>query len=110
MFEPFSVCLFRGLARSATLRRNTPGIVALRNRHFPIPKTKGFHAAPKHSPSSEFEEVPLSQEIEEELVPGYASEKFYPVSIGEILDARYQVVTKLGRGVGSTAWLARDLQ
>ncbi|PWY82595.1 CMGC protein kinase [Aspergillus eucalypticola CBS 122712] len=47
--------------------------------------------------------------IEEETLPTYNAEKYYPVRLGEILHGRYQVVAKLGYGVTSTVWLGRDL-
>lgn len=47
--------------------------------------------------------------MEEENFPFYQPTRYYPVHIGEILASRYQVVGKLGFGVTSTAWLARDL-
>ena len=34
---------------------------------------------------------------------------FYPMKMGEILNNRYQIAAKLGWGMGSTVWLARDL-
>ncbi|KAJ5356372.1 CMGC protein kinase [Penicillium concentricum] len=34
---------------------------------------------------------------------------YYPANIGEILRSKYQIVGKLGFGVTSTVWLARDL-
>lgn len=40
---------------------------------------------------------------------GYNADTYYPVQIGEVLNSRYQVVGKLGYGVTSTVWLARDL-
>ena len=46
--------------------------------------------------------------IEEELLPGYKAENYYPVTIGQILDLRYRSVCKLGCGIGSTVWLAKD--
>lgn len=49
-------------------------------------------------------------EIEEENLPGYIAERYYPVHIGQIFNSRYQVVTKLGFGATSTVWLCRDLQ
>lgn len=69
-----------------------------------------FHSAPGQYPSSGSEEIFPSQKIEEKLIPGYDPAKFYPVFIEDVLDARYQVVTKLGRRVASTVWLARDLK
>ncbi|KAK1772447.1 Serine/threonine-protein kinase [Phialemonium atrogriseum] len=53
--------------------------------------------------------LPESQKIEEETLPDYLAERFYPVHIGEVLASRYQVVGKLGYGTTSTVWLARDL-
>ncbi|RDH36245.1 CMGC protein kinase [Aspergillus welwitschiae] len=60
--------------------------------------------SPVTSVFSEWEEA-----IEEETLPTYNAEKYYPVRLGEVLDGRYQVVAKLGYGVTSTVWLGRDL-
>ncbi|KAF2621538.1 kinase-like protein [Macroventuria anomochaeta] len=49
-------------------------------------------------------------EYEEEDVPNYRAERFYPVRLGEVLKSRYQVVAKLGFGTASTIWLCRDLE
>ncbi|GFF60705.1 protein kinase, putative [Aspergillus udagawae] len=51
-----------------------------------------------------------AEKIEEETLPWYSQERFYPVKIGEIFQSRYQVVGKLGFGAYSTVWLCRDLQ
>ncbi|KND88470.1 Serine/threonine-protein kinase SRPK [Tolypocladium ophioglossoides CBS 100239] len=56
-----------------------------------------------------FQRVPDSTPIEEEQLPGYVAEDCYPIAIGEVLDSRYREVCKLGRGVGSTVWLAKDV-
>ena len=56
-----------------------------------------------------FERIGVSQLIEEETLPDYLAERYYPVRIGELLGSRYQVVGKLGFGTTSTVWLARDL-
>ncbi|OGM43262.1 hypothetical protein ABOM_008629 [Aspergillus bombycis] len=50
-----------------------------------------------------------SLKIEEETLPTYQPEKYYPTQIGEVLDNRYQVLAKLGYGVTSTVWFGRDL-
>lgn len=49
------------------------------------------------------------QSIEEEELPLYKPENYYPVDIGEVFVSRYQVVSKLGYGTSSTFWLWRDL-
>lgn len=55
-----------------------------------------------------FQRVPDSTPIEEEQLPGYRAEDYYPVEIGQLLDSRYRILCKLGRGTGGTVWLARD--
>jgi hypothetical protein len=54
--------------------------------------------------------IPASEKVEEEAIPGYVATRYYPVRIGQILQNRYQVVGKLGFGITSTVWLARDLE
>ncbi|POR35272.1 Uncharacterized protein TPAR_04552 [Tolypocladium paradoxum] len=46
--------------------------------------------------------------FEEEELPSYRAENFYPVQIGHVFNSRYRVVAKLGFGAGSTVWLCRD--
>ncbi|KAH0578358.1 hypothetical protein H2248_003972 [Termitomyces sp. 'cryptogamus'] len=53
--------------------------------------------------------IQTTEPIEEEDLSGYQAEWYYPVRIGEVFASRYQVVVKLGYGVTSTVWLARDL-
>ncbi|PNY23878.1 Serine/threonine-protein kinase SRPK [Tolypocladium capitatum] len=60
-------------------------------------------------PPFQIQRVPVLNCIEEEELPGYVAEDYYPVTIGQIFISRYQVLRKLGRGVGSTVWLAKDL-
>ncbi|KAI1399226.1 hypothetical protein F4819DRAFT_429346 [Hypoxylon fuscum] len=57
-----------------------------------------------------FEALPAHQKFEEETVPAYKADNFYPVKQGDIFKSRYQVVTKLGFGTCSTVWLCRDLE
>ncbi|KAJ1706752.1 srpk [Aspergillus flavus] len=54
-------------------------------------------------------ELDSSGNVEEETLPHYIAERYYPVRIGEIFQSRYQVLTKLGYGSASTIWLCRDL-
>ncbi|KAG5934567.1 hypothetical protein E4U60_003788 [Claviceps pazoutovae] len=46
--------------------------------------------------------ISVDEKIEEENLPDYATSRYYPVAIGEIFRARYQVVGKLGFGTTST--------
>lgn len=48
--------------------------------------------------------------IDEETLPHYDPEQFYPVHIGDIYKNRYQITGKLGYGAYSTSWLCQDLQ
>jgi hypothetical protein len=57
-----------------------------------------------------FVPLPADTKVEEETLPDYVASRYYPVRIGEIFRARYQVVGKLGFGATSTVWLARDMR
>ncbi|RAL17158.1 U4/U6 small nuclear ribonucleoprotein PRP4 [Aspergillus homomorphus CBS 101889] len=63
----------------------------------------------KDFPASGFELIETTTKIEEETLPGYTPETFYPVQQGEIMNDQYQVNSKIGYGATSTVWLARDL-
>lgn len=52
----------------------------------------------------------LGQPFEEEKLPWYAADQFYPVRIGEVLDSRYKVLGKLGYGAHSTSWLCQSIR
>ncbi|KKF97536.1 Serine/threonine-protein kinase SRPK [Ceratocystis platani] len=52
----------------------------------------------------------LQHPMEEETLPLYESEQYYPVKIGQVFADRYEVVGKLGYGAHSTNWLCRDLR
>jgi hypothetical protein len=60
-------------------------------------------------PTEGFEKLSLQEKIEEERIPAYKAERFYPVRLGEVFKSRYQVVAKLRFGTASTVWLCRDL-
>ncbi|KAJ5399843.1 hypothetical protein N7465_010332 [Penicillium sp. CMV-2018d] len=61
------------------------------------------------SPSS-FVRLPVERPIDEETLPHYDPEHFYPVHIGDVFDGRYRVTGKLGFGAYSTSWLCQDLE
>lgn len=54
--------------------------------------------------------LPKDAEVDEEIIPGYESKRFYPAKPGEILDDRYQILVKVGWGTSSTVWFARDMR
>jgi hypothetical protein len=51
-----------------------------------------------------------SRALEEENLPSYDAEEFYPVHLGDTIKSRYHVIGKLGYGANSTVWFCRDLQ
>ncbi|PYI05561.1 kinase-like protein [Aspergillus sclerotiicarbonarius CBS 121057] len=65
---------------------------------------------PRQFPTSGYVSLNPLEKIEEESLPLYKPENYYPVSIGEVFGSRYQVVSKLGYGTSSTVWLCRDLR
>ena len=52
--------------------------------------------------------LPADASLEEEENPDYDSRRFYPVRVGEVVQ-KYQTISKLGWGTGSTVWLAKDI-
>ncbi|KAI4678950.1 uncharacterized protein J4E88_006238 [Alternaria novae-zelandiae] len=60
-------------------------------------------------PTSGFEVVSDAVLFEEEQLAEFHRGVYYPVNIGDVFASKYQVVGKLGFGVTSTVWLARDL-
>jgi hypothetical protein len=51
-----------------------------------------------------------SELFEEERLPWYSHDQFYPVRPGEVLDSSFKVIGKLGYGAYSTVWLCRDIR
>jgi serine/threonine-protein kinase SRPK3 len=49
----------------------------------------------------------LATTFEEEREVGF--EKFYPMTLGEVINGKYKVVAKLGFGSASTIWCCRNL-
>lgn len=60
--------------------------------------------------SPQFERIPLAILVEEEELPKYKAEHYYPAKLGQIFNQRYKIIGKLGYGAASTVWLCRDLQ
>jgi hypothetical protein len=54
------------------------------------------------------EVIDPSEKIEEELLPYYKRQDYYPMRIGDIVN-KYQIIAKLGYGATSTVWLSRGL-
>ena len=65
---------------------------------------------PRIFPTQGFDVIDKGRLIEEETIPEYKPEYFYPARIGEVFNDRFQIVSKLGYGSSSTIWLAHDLQ
>jgi serine/threonine-protein kinase SRPK3 len=57
---------------------------------------------PRKFPSSGFEVIDPSQMVEEERLPFYNRDDYYPMRIGTVIKGRYQVVAKPGYGTSST--------
>ncbi|EHY60976.1 Serine/threonine-protein kinase SRPK [Exophiala dermatitidis] len=79
------------------MRSKVPFLRALRHRPWP----RSSVVAPR---------LDQSQPVEEQNSPYYDPQHFYAARIGDVLNERYQLATKLGHGSRSTVWLARDLK
>lgn len=60
--------------------------------------------------NSDFKILPSDQQIEEEAHDNITKGRYYPVRIGDVIKEKYQVLGKLGYGLGSTVWLANELR
>lgn len=65
---------------------------------------------PLRFPTTGFDLIGDAQALEEEQLDGFKKGIYYPVNIGDVFASKYQVLGKLGYGVTSTVWLARNLQ
>ncbi len=65
---------------------------------------------PREFPTSGFQVIDPSDKVEEERLPFYNRDAYYPMRMGEVVGGHYQVVAKLGYGTTSTVWLGRDLR
>ncbi|KAF5576170.1 serine threonine kinase [Fusarium pseudocircinatum] len=61
---------------------------------------------PSFSPWMRGKGIPV---FEEERLPFYKRQNYYPMRIGQVIKETYQVIAKLGYGTSSTVWLSRDL-
>ena len=71
---------------------------------------RSVHVGARDLSRAPFETLPIHQLIEEERLPGYKADRYFPASIGQIWRNRYQIVGKVGYGGGSTVWACRDLK
>lgn len=60
--------------------------------------------------SPKFDRIDPSLLVEEERLPGYKPERYYPVHVGQVFNERYKTIGTVGAGTASTVWLCRDLQ
>ncbi|KAE8310447.1 kinase-like domain-containing protein [Aspergillus transmontanensis] len=77
--------------------------------HRTVTSSTQWACTPRVFLTSGFELLDLSIKLDEEILPTYQPEKYYPVNQGEILNDRYQTLAKVRYGVTSTVWLAKDL-
>lgn len=71
---------------------------------------RGSPSPPRIFSIVQFHSISSEHLVEEETLPFYKHEQYYPVRIGEIFNAKYQMIGKLGYGAYSTVWLCRDLR
>ncbi|KAJ5100646.1 kinase-like protein [Penicillium angulare] len=59
--------------------------------------------------ASPFTTLDPSKKIEEGRMPAFKRGLYYPVQLGDTLNSKYRVVSKLGFGANATIWLCRDM-
>lgn len=65
---------------------------------------------PRTRSTSNFPVLDSATKVEEERMPAYDRGLYFSVKLGDIFQARYQVISKLGFGANSTVWFCRDLR
>lgn len=93
-----------------TLQSNLPCSMTLASILRLLPRLGRRWKPLDFSACSNYVTIDAAQKIEEETIPEYVASRYYPVRLGEVLRDRYQIVGKLGYGMSSTVWLARDLR
>lgn len=83
-----------------------PFIFMLRSRAFLSLALRRFSSRP--TPIMSAHVLPADTPLEEEENPDYDPKRFYPARVGGTIQ-KYQIVSKLGWGTGSTVWLVRDI-
>lgn len=108
--RPRFVVLPNGILQSTWLSRSNTFPMALPSSQHLRQAVRSVSAQPAVFPTAGFQTVPAGQRPEEEGLPNYKAERYYPVRIGQVFQERYQIVGKLGFGGGSTVWLCHDLR
>ena len=105
---------FLKLAATRTFSRGDSQFYRAKHMHIRASNNKtpifgGRGRQPFTSQSSQLPELlPLDVPVDEEIVPGYMPQYFYPANPGDVLNGRYELKAKIGLGSSSTVWLARD--
>lgn len=60
--------------------------------------------------NANFKILPSDQKMEEEAHDTISKGRYYPVRNGDVIEKKYQVLGKLGYGLGSTVWLANEFR
>jgi hypothetical protein len=102
-------------------------LLRIRWAHFPVPihlqprnsvqmagllrwTRNKLNPAPRRSFANQPKALSSGRPVEEETLPDYDPEEFYPVHIGDVFKGKYQVLGKLGFGANSTVWLCRNTE
>jgi hypothetical protein len=104
-------CIFGVFSRAKSLH-SQKRLIVLYRRPMRLDRRKigSFTSSITQPPSTKFPLLPIHVRFEEERLPSYKAEEFFPVRLGDIYRSRYRVVAKLGFGTASTVWLCRDLR
>ncbi|CAG9936227.1 unnamed protein product [Clonostachys rosea f. rosea IK726] len=93
-------------ARSAS---GVSGHPPLRSSTGPPLASTSLPPSAREFPYEGFQVIDPDVKVEEERLPFYQRQNYYPMRIGQIVQDQFQVVAKLGFGTTSTVWLSRDL-
>ncbi|OAX78133.1 CMGC/SRPK protein kinase [Emergomyces africanus] len=100
---------FQNTAKEPPLRTVVPWLKPFSTLSSVKSNATGPPEKPRTLPVTGFDNIEIDQLVEEEELPDYKADRFYPARLGEVFQNRYQIIAKLGFGSSSTIWLARDL-
>ena len=95
------------LASIQILPSRTKAFFMLRSHTFLSHALRRFSSRLNPIMNTRTHQLPANTLLDEEGNPDYDPRRFYPARIGDTIQ-KYQIISKLGWGTGSTVWLAKD--
>jgi hypothetical protein len=101
----FSLTSERHLSSALSCQRTSLQSWSIKGtRYRTVMSSSWWTCTPKIFPLSGLQLLDPSLQLEEESLPTYCPEKYYPVRQGEVFNDRYQILAKLDYSITSAFW------